>query len=321
MLARTDWKRVDNRRGILALAREWSSIAVVIAGALAIDSIIAYIFAVVLLGALQHRLAALGHEAAHGTLFSNRFWNEVAADLLCFFPVFGTLANYRRWHLAHHAAPNDPLHDPDILNLGPSLLRDQFPIPKRSFLWWVFLRWLSAPRAFVSYGWGYIKLNTFGRGQGLRARVRHHPRYPPPIANAARALYYLCVAAALAAGGLAGMRLFAIFWLAPLMSTFPYFLMLRDTFQHTNADMGRFTNTRVFRVQPILRWAVFPYGQDLHVPHHASPAVPHYRLEALHRHLLAHVPDYRPAVVECRGILWNTTGEPTVADVLTNAAL
>jgi fatty acid desaturase len=310
------WGRVDGWRGVGSLALEWVSIGGVMGLAAYLHSIPSYLAAIILVGALQHRLAALGHEAAHGMLFRSRFCNDAAADALCFFPVLATIHHYRRWHLAHHAAPNDPRRDPDVLNLGRWLLRDRFPMSRGRMVWLVFLRWVSAPLSFVRYGWSYLRLNTFGRGAGLRASVTHHPWYPPRVGALARAAFYAASGLALCALGPGGSWLFATLWVVPLVTTFPYFLMLRDTFQHTNADAGRYTNTRVFRVHPVVRWAVFPYGQDLHLPHHASPGVPHYRLEALHRHLLASRAGYGPAAVECRGVLWNRTGEPTIADAL-----
>lgn len=309
--------RVDGWRSVCSLALEWGAIVSVVALAAYVDALASYAVGIVLVGALQHRLAALGHEAAHGSLLHNRFWNDAVADVFCFFPVLGTVHHYRRWHMAHHAAPNDPERDPDVLNLGPWLLRSRFPMPRRRMLRLVFGRWLSAPLSFVRYGCAYLRLNTFGRGKGLRPHQRGHARYSLRTASFCRAAFYGVLCVALWASGWGATRLFVILWVVPLITTFPYFLMLRDTFQHTNADAGLYTNTRVFRVHPLLRWAVFPYGQDLHLPHHAAPSVPYYRLEALHRHLLTAKPDYAPAAVECRGVLWNVTGQPTIADVLT----
>ena len=311
------WGQVEGWRSVASLATEWGAIACVIVLAIYLDATPAYVVAVVLMGALQHRLAALGHEAAHGTLFQNRFWNDVMADAFCFFPVLGTVYHYRRWHLAHHASPNDPDRDPDILNLGPWLMRDSFPMSRGQMVWLVFWRWMSAPVSFIRYGIEYMKLNTFGRGKGLGPSLHHQRWYPPTAAAGARVAFYAALGLVLSALNPRISLLLIGLWVVPLVTTFPYFLMLRDTFQHTNADAGRYTNTRVFRVHPIVGWAVFPYGQDLHLPHHASPSVPHYRLEALHHHLLASRSAYGPAAVECRGVLWNRTGEPTISDVLT----
>ena len=108
-----------------------------------------------------------------------------------------------------------------------------------------------------------------------------------------------------------------LLWFVPLGTTFPYFMLLRDTYQHTNADDGRLTNTRVFFCDPLTRWAVFVYGQDMHVPHHLFPVVPHYRLPRLHRLLKRAHEAYAREVVECHGTFANGRGLPTVLDVLT----
>lgn len=311
------WSEVDSLRSLSSLIMEWATVGAIVTGAIYFDRLPVYLAAMVVMGAVQHRLAALGHEAAHGTLFPNRFWNDVIADVFCFFPVLGTVQNYRRWHLAHHASPNDPERDPDILNLGPWLLRDRFPMSRGRMVWLVFWRLISSPVCFIKYGFEYSKLNTLGLGKGL-GPIAHYPRlYSPSVAMVLRLIVYGAVACVVTPFGVRGLWYFAVLWMIPLTTSLMYFLMLRDTFQHTNADAGRYTNTRVFRVNALMRWAVFPYGQDLHLPHHASPGVPHYRLEALHKHLLASRSAYQMGAVECRGVLWNRTGEPTITDVLT----
>jgi hypothetical protein len=110
---------------------------------------------------------------------------------------------------------------------------------------------------------------------------------------------------------------FGVLWALPLTTSFPFFMLLRDVYQHTNADDGRLTNTRVFFPDPLTRWAVFVYGQDMHVPHHLFPAIPHHRLGRLHRLLKAHHPEYAACVVECHGTFANRSGLPTILDTLT----
>lgn len=110
---------------------------------------------------------------------------------------------------------------------------------------------------------------------------------------------------------------FNLLWTLPLISSFPFYMLLRDTYQHTNADDGRLTNTRVFFTDPFTRWAVFVYGQDMHVPHHLFPAVPHYRLPDLHELLKCRHGQYSQEVVECHGTFANDDGLPTILDVMT----
>ncbi len=116
-------------------------------------------------------------------------------------------------------------------------------------------------------------------------------------------------------GGRSTMYVYLL-WLVPMVTTFPYFLLLRDTFQHTNADDGQLTNSRVFLTDPFTRWAVFVYGQDMHVPHHLFPSIPHYHLPELHRALKASDAEYAERVVECEGTFHNSGGRPTILEVL-----
>lgn len=109
-----------------------------------------------------------------------------------------------------------------------------------------------------------------------------------------------------------------LLWFVPLATTFPYFMLLRDTYQHTNADDGRLTNSRVFLTDPFTRWAVFVYGQDMHVPHHLFPSIPHYHLPELHRALKAEHAEYAEQVVECEGTFRNSGGRPTILEVLSD---
>lgn len=109
---------------------------------------------------------------------------------------------------------------------------------------------------------------------------------------------------------------FWLLWILPLTTTWPYYMLLRDIYQHANADDGKLTNSRVIFTNPITRWAMFIYGQDIHLTHHLYPAVPHYNLRKLHRLLMEHSPEYAENVVECHGILHNKTGELTALDCM-----
>ncbi len=110
---------------------------------------------------------------------------------------------------------------------------------------------------------------------------------------------------------------FFLLWVVPVGTSFMFFMLLRDIYQHTNADDGRFTHSRVFFCDPLTQWAVFVHGQGLHIPHHLFPAVPHYRLGELHDLLKRRHVNYSEQVVECHGTFSNEGGYPTVLDVLT----
>jgi fatty acid desaturase len=113
---------------------------------------------------------------------------------------------------------------------------------------------------------------------------------------------------------------FALFWVVPLFTTFPLFMIMRQWVQHGNADRGRYTNTRVFLVNPLIRYAVFPFGMDYHLPHHIYASVPHYKLKGLHD-LLLQEPEYREKGIVVEGYFHSPHDEaegrnPTVVEVL-----
>jgi len=111
---------------------------------------------------------------------------------------------------------------------------------------------------------------------------------------------------------------FGLLWVLPLFTTFPLFMILRQWVQHGNADRGRYTNTRVFLAGPLVRYAVFPFGMDYHLPHHMIASVPHYNLTRLHEILLRD-PEYRKKGVIVEGYFGQGGahgGRPTAIGVL-----
>ena len=111
-----------------------------------------------------------------------------------------------------------------------------------------------------------------------------------------------------------------VLWMVPLGSSFAFFMILRQIVQHGNADTERFTNTRIFHVHWLISWAVFPIGNDYHLPHHLFPMVPHYNLKKLHG-LLAQTEEYRRQAIVVEGYFLPPEippKHPTVMDLMTS---
>lgn len=111
---------------------------------------------------------------------------------------------------------------------------------------------------------------------------------------------------------------FAALWLVPALTMFPFCMILRQVVQHGNGDRGWLSNSRVFLVNPLLRYAVFPFGMDYHQPHHMYATVPHYSLPALHAFLMR-FPEYaaaEPEVVNYIVPSRTPPRRPTVVEVL-----
>jgi fatty acid desaturase len=145
-----------------------------------------------------------------------------------------------------------------------------------------------------------------------------HPRYTSML----RVTFITCVLVSLAwlerltPAPAAGYYL--LLWVLPLFTSFAFFMMLRQVVQHGNADRGKLTNTRTFLVHPAINFAVFPIGQEYHLPHHLYVTVPHYRLRALHQ-LLMEYPEYRVDAVVVEGYFFpkeRPPANPTVLDVI-----
>ncbi|MDR3622221.1 MAG: fatty acid desaturase [Paludisphaera borealis] len=395
-------RQADNVTNMLYLAREYACLIVAIGTAVAfvesraawgvswLWNIPVFAAAIVVVGALQHRLAGLGHESSHYTFLKNRFLNDLIPDLFCMFPIMTSVHFYRVFHMAHHQYTNDPERDPDLLNLGRGKRAFEFPMSRSRFIAVVYFCMFVAPLRFAEYQFAYMTVNTLGKGKSIyrRREGADHGRfeiYIPRLATALGVLYVVglnvlfgwmraidqpgwIVPAGLLAGTLATLILralpdWAVFqspfrqvystrfsgaarlwfftvafivlsllryqtdgrsamyvillWFVPMLTTFPFFMLLRDVYQHSNADTGRLTNSRVFFADPFTRWAVFVYGQDMHIPHHLFPAIPHYRLAELHELLKETHDAYGEQVVECHGTFVGDDAHPTILDEMT----
>ncbi len=394
-------RKVDQSTNLLCLAREYCCLAAVIGAAIVFAEFRSgwgiswlwnfpvFFVAITLIGALQHRLAGLGHEASHYTFMKHRLLNDFIPDLFCMFPILTTVHFYRIFHMAHHQYTNDPERDPDLLNLGHGKRAFEFPMTRARFIALVYFCMFTAPVRFLRFQLAYIAVNALGKGRsiydGTEKGGRFGELYLPRLGTVLGLAYVIALCAALRylagtgrAGwiipaGLMGMILagfityalpdWAVFsspfrqayscrfaglarlcyfsvvlmalaairpitaghsafyplvlWLLPLVSSFPFFMLLRDVYQHSNADSGRLTNSRVFFTDPFTRWAVFVYGQDMHIPHHLFPAIPHYRLGELHEILKQASADYGTQVVECHGTFSDPLGRVTILDEMT----
>jgi fatty acid desaturase len=109
-----------------------------------------------------------------------------------------------------------------------------------------------------------------------------------------------------------------LLWVVPLFTSFAFFMILRQLVQHGNGGRGWVNNTRTFVVAAPIRFAVFPMGQDYHLPHHMFCTVPHYNLKQLHD-LLMQYPEYQAEAVVVVGYFFSPEKpqvHPTVVDVV-----
>jgi fatty acid desaturase len=389
-------RRIDNVTNWFYLAREYAFIALVIGltiasyyGLMAMEWSLLWavpitMVTILCIGASQHRLGAITHEAAHYILFRNRLLNELVSEWFCMFPMLGTTHSYRVQHLGHHQYPNDPDRDPDWAQLRMSGHRFKFPMTRPGFWWHCIIKQLLLPNLLTQYSLARAKF-VVDQGEGTPYRMTRHRSATLKLIGATfhlalisvlaaavwwneAALLAIAVPALWAVGfatflfapqrwfaeyairpdvsvrcstcmrwtfntlcwtAVAGLTLatgmpwwlfYLVLWVIPLGTSFAFFMILRQLVQHGNADRERFTNTRVFFVNPLIQFSVFPLGQDLHLPHHVFPLVPHFNLKKLHG-LLMQTDAYREQAIIVKGYFvpaHRPPEHPTVVELLTH---
>lgn len=316
--------RADNRTNALYLVGEYLALAVILTIATTAyrswsDERMATgwflpiaVTAIFIVAAIQHRLSGLGHEAGHYAMFRNKLANELASDVFCMFPLMAMTQRFRATHLGHHRFVNHPEKDSDWARLH-SRPSDHFPISKPRF-WGRYVLEGVWPLSLWTYLFSQAKnANATGGQPEMRSLYRFR------VGRCLRGAYWLTVLTSVHLAGL--WPIFWLFWVVPLVSIYPFLMQLREIAHHSNApDDGDFTNSRIFKVNPILEACIFPYGQNFHLTHHLFAMLPHYRMPEAHAILMRH-PPYREQVVVCRGFFFRAWGSdgPSVLDVLSQA--
>ncbi len=396
------WTAVHPARNLAWLTLDYLTAAVIIIATICfwsqsaswglpwIANAVAGVLAVILLGAVQHRIALMGHEASHYMLYPNRKVNDFLAEVFCFFPIFGTLTQYRAKHLGHHLYPNDPEHDPNMAGTRAKRLYARFPMPKPSFVYHYYLKFFWPPFVFhnlldlmrvVTMGFGLSPLPEDG------ARDTEDPPKPrrfyqnatlfgilylllfigaihTAVPRGSLPFLYLLLGGVYAIGLLgwwflpeswirrpggklayshkvsAFLRLtvytlffgmlgsihtatgvwaggyFLLLWVPALVYVLPYLMLLREVYQHANADRGDLTNSRVIYADPFTRWALLGYGNDVHLVHHIYPNIPHYSLTEAHDRMMEECDDYNRLAEEAYGTFAGGKGKQTLLDAL-----
>lgn len=386
-------RRTDNVTNWYYLARTWLYLAAVIGGAIwffhwRLENGLSFwwnvpvsMLAILLVGAGQHQLTGLAHEASHHILFKNRLMNDFVSDWFCMFPMFSSTHHYRLQHMAHHQFVNDPIRDPDVSQLKTSGHWLNFPVSKREFIRsllkqaWIpnLIRYIrirakynsvgTDKNPYLKKGWKPSKIplliglsfifGMMGVLAGLVAlgntlllavvppallaavclvyqkipdhlyhQSRVHPVIPSRVMTQLRMTFITVLFTSLAwiqhVTGEWAAAYFLLLWALPIFTSFSLFMILRQQVQHGNGDRGWLTNTRVFLVHPFINFAVFPLGQDFHLPHHMFATVPHYRLRELHEGLMG-FEEYRKHAHVVEGYFVppkHPQEHPTVLDIL-----
>lgn len=288
--------------------RSWCGIAFnwgVMLGAIAltiwVDHWALYFPAILLIGARQHAMAILTHDASHYRLFKSRWWNDTVCDLFCCLPAGISLRAFRELHLQHHWYLNTQ-KDPDFTahQGDPDFV---FPMPRKRFLGIIFR---DLTLLHIRQAWkGRRGYSPFGAGRGWRSwLLGRKATDPQALTGQERARVLVVIAAGIT---LAVALPWWIVWRAAILWFVPWFTMLtlclrmRSAGEHLNVpnnhelDAGRTMVTSFWT-----RTSFWPHGIGYHMAHHIFPSVPYYNLKKLHAGLMQ-MPAYAENLHVTRG--------------------
>lgn len=264
------------RRALAAIASEWLLIAVTIGVALRVDAWWTSVAACVLIGARQHALMVLAHDASHFRLLPNRALNDWVANLLLAWPTFISVQGFRHFHGDHHRFLNQE-GDGNRKLWGTHDARGQrsreWTYPKTP--WGLALTLLRR---------GLLATGAFWMVRGLIGGFMFGA---PPLAQVVRPLLWCGVGWVL--GVVDGWWAFLLYWVVPYCTWHVVAQYVRLICEHSNvrSDDPRYADTRSTTPGWLGRLLVLPRNIGYHIEHHWYPSVPFYRLPELHACLAA----------------------------------
>ena len=267
--------RLDQFRAARAIAAEWLGIAAAIALCTCFWSLPVYLCAVVFIGARQHALLVLGHEASHFTLFKKKWRNDWAADLLLYWPMFLSVGVFRYFHQDHHrylGTEKDKNRELWRTHTYEGTLKEDWQFPKTMP---ALLLLLAKKLAFVE---GVVWIIS-----GIAAMfVRPEYRKRSWLYAAVRSVYYALVALLIWRSNVTVE--FLLYWIIPYCTWHIAIQYIRIICEHSAIPSStppyHLTRTTI----PCLweKLLIIPRNIGYHHEHHWFPSVPFYNLPKLH---------------------------------------
>jgi fatty acid desaturase len=270
---------IDDVRAAVALAQTLAIAAGALWAAATVWTVWIVLPAIVVIAAQQHAMFVLAHDAAHYRLFSDRRVNDAVGRAL------GTVAGismcaYRIIHRLHHNNLYSEV-DPDIALHGgyprgkAYLLRKLATDLTGLTAWKTYRYFFGAPAANAATSVAQRPLDDTApalREAALRDR------------RTVAAFQIAAPLACLALGGWEGLAKYLVLWVLPAATVLQALLRVRAIAEH-GAPPDQTSPLQAARTNlpgPLARFVLFPHHVNYHVEHHLFPAVPHYRLPALH---------------------------------------
>ena len=263
-------------KALIATAEEWAAIAVAIVLCAYYWHPVLYVIAVVVIGARQHALLVLGHDASHYRYLRTRRQNDLFGNLFLMWPTFASVEGFRKFHGTHHQFTNLP-KDGNRQLWHTHNAQGEFE-PE-----WVF------PKTRAGLALMVLRRAAFLTGISWVIRGLIGPSFipQPHWMRAARLAFHVSVVGALTYfGAWAG---FVWYWLVPFCTWHIAAQYIRLICEHSavEADEDEYSVTRTTLPTWLEAIFILPRNIGFHIEHHWYPSVPFYRLPELHQLLMA----------------------------------
>jgi fatty acid desaturase len=282
--------RTDNYTNLVYLGADWLVIAGATYASLALDGVITYLLAIVVIASRQRALMNLVHQASHNQLFRNKKINRLFGRMTAM-PLLICMDVYKADHLAHHRSLWTK-EDPEAQRYA----RRQLD------------RRTTARTLAVRHGIGALTLAHLPSSlvaslawshEGKRSQLAHLGFWGGAVVVA-----YLT--------GTASVVL--LYWVVPHLTVFQVLRYWMEAVEHAGLRSDDpWTASRNWTSAAPVQWLLAPHSDSYHLAHHIVPGVPHYRLTTLHRELMS-IPEYVRGH-QCSGLLIRRAlGTPSVLE-------
>ncbi len=240
---------------------------------------VTFIIVFVLIGAIQHRISILLHEALHYLLLKNRFLNDIIANFFLAYPI-GFTIHYRKIHFAHHTELGED-DDPDLVNYK------SYPNTAAFFF-----------AMFAQNITGFSAIRQFFVMLGLAKATDPHllaAKIPRPSRWHIVGLVFVQLTIFLLLALFSRWWFYPLLWLAPLVTVAKTCSNVRNAVEHTAIvpdPHAPFARYRTILSPPFERFFLSPLNFHFHAEHHLYPAIPYHRLPSVHQILRAQ-PSYQ----------------------------